>query len=394
MLPYFPICLALFLAVVVGFPAGSEVALGAAALFRLQRDPDMSDETTASFGLLEHTPKPHLLTNELGVIRAANASARTLAGELSVSCGKGSHIRGFFASDAEAEQKIYKAVRGAVDHSHGAVEFVFPKDGFSLKADASPAGAADTVLWALERVELLPDAASSALDDTNLDQAPIGFFSADRGGKVIAMNATLANWIGRDWPLAEAETLSLSDLFSDGARRLSPALAKVGETVSEAATLKALDGETRQMQVIQSLAEVEENGAATRSFIFPTPPKRGIEVGTTSGSRLVRFLDDAPVAVALTTTDGTIIEANDMLVEMSGGMARVGAEVSVAVRLHDRSEVMERISDVVDGVEAPLPLEVRLTGDAGVEHEARFHVHSRWHCSRRQQCPDSDPRPH
>jgi len=185
-----------------------------------------------------------------------------------------------------------------------------------------------------------------------------------------------SEWIGREWPLSETESLSLTDVFSDGARRLSPALAKVGETVSEAATLKNAAGDLRQIQVIQSLSEGEENGASTRSFVFPIPPKRDVEVGTTTGSRLVRFLDDAPVAVALTTTDGTIIEANDMLVEMSGGVARVGAVVSVAVRPHDRSEVMERIAEVVDGGEAPLPLEVRLTGDAGVEHEARFHVHT------------------
>ncbi len=376
MLRYIPICLALLLAIFVGMPDGAGAVLGAAALFRIQRDPDMTDETTASFGLLEHTPKPHLLTNELGVIRAANAAARRLANVLNVACGKGSHIRGFFAADADAEQKIYQAVRGAADKTLGTVEFVFPDTNTSLKADVSPAGNADTILWALEEVEAPADSASLQLDDSNLDQAPIGFFSADRGGKIIAMNATLAEWIGREWPLPEKESLSLTELFSDGARRLSPALAKVGETVSETATLKSAGNTTREMQVVQSLSDIEDSGAVTRSFVFPALVKRDVEVGTTTGSRLVRFLDDAPVAVALTSTDGIIIEANDMLVEMSGGMARVGAEVSVAVRPHDRSEVMERIADVVAGGEAPLPLEVRLTGDHGAEHEARFHVHT------------------
>ena len=375
MFRYIPICLVVFLALFVGMPEGSEAVLGAAALFRLHRNTDLTDEATSAFGLLEHAPRPHLLTNELGVIRAANASARRLAKDLKVTCGKGSHIRGFFAEDTDAEQKIYKAVRGASDDALGIAEFTFPDSGFLLKADVSAAGIADTMLWALERVELLPDLASKRLDDTNLDQAPIGFFSADRGGKIIAMNATLAEWIGREWPLPETESLSLTDLFTDGARRLSPVLAKVGETVSEAATLRTADGETREMQIIQSLSEIEDSGAATRSFVFPAPAKRNFETGTT-GSRVVRFLDDAPVAVALTTTDGIIIEANDMLVEMSGGRARVDAEVSVAVRPHDRGEVMERIADVVKGVEAPLPLEVRLTGDEGVEHEARFHVHT------------------
>lgn len=376
MLRYLPLFLAVFFALFLGVPEGSETVLGAAALFRLQRDSDETENSAASFGVLEHASKPHLLTNELGVIQAANASARRLAIELNVACRKGAHIRGFFGADADAEQKIYQAVRGASDSTLGQVEFAFSDQGFLLKADVSPAGVVDTMLWALDQVELAPDLSAPQFQDTHLDQAPIGYFSADRGGKIVAMNATLAEWIGREWPLSETESLSLTDVFSDGARRLSPALAKVGETVSEAATLKNAAGDLRQIQVIQSLSEGEENGASTRSFVFPIPPKRDVEVGTTTGSRLVRFLDDAPVAVALTTTDGTIIEANDMLVEMSGGVARVGAVVSVAVRPHDRSEVMERIAEVVDGGEAPLPLEVRLTGDAGVEHEARFHVHT------------------
>ena len=365
------------LAVVVGLPQGSEFALGVVALFRAQNRQEAPEDALAGFALLENSPIPYLATNDLGVIRASNAAAEKIAAALKVSCAKGAHIRGFFAADAEAEQKIYQAVRTATEQNTGSAEFCIKGQNLRLRADVSSAGTADTMLWAIEQIDNLAEDAATGIGELDLDAAPIGFFSADRGGKITSMNDTLARWVGRTWPLPEgAVQLTLADLFTDGARRLSPALAKVGETITETAALRASGDETRQVQVVQSLASLEGGDAVTQSFIFPSPPKSEIQVGVSTGARLVGFLDDAPVAVALTTKEGTILEANDMLVERSGGAARVGAEVSVAVRREDRGEVMERISDIVGGEESKLPLEVKLTGENGEEHEARFHAHT------------------
>jgi len=329
------------------------------------------------FALLENTPKPYILTNEMGAIREANAAAKSLAVTLSTPCSTGAHIRGLFASDAEAEQKIYQVMRGAAERGAASLTFSCTLDGMrELRVETSSVAASGGVLWAIEQVEAQSEPVNRSSSTTDLDDSPIGYFSADRGGKIIAMNATLAKWIGRNPSDGNASSLSLADLFVDGARRLSPALAKLGETVTESATLRTQDGGSLQIQVLQSLSKADDGGAITRSFIFPQPEKRDTEVGVTTGSRLVRFLDDAPVAVALTSTDGKIVEANDMLVEMSGGAARVGTEVSVAVRREDRSEVMERVHEVAAGAEGAGPLEVKVIGDKGVEHEARFHVHT------------------
>ncbi len=377
MLKYSAFLLAAMLTVLVGLPEGSEFALGVAALFRSQNRQEASEDLVTGFSLLENSPKPYLATNELGVIRAANAAAVNIAGVLKVSCTKGAHIRSFFGADPEAEQKIYQAVRGATDQKSGSAEFWIKAHNLNLRAEVSSAGAADTLLWAVEQIDSQPEAVAGMTGDFDLDAAPIGFFSADRGGKIASMNDTLAEWLGLEWPVAEGGSQPLlSDLFVDGARRLSPALAKEGETVTETATLRVIGGDARQVQVVQSLATAQDGEAITRSFVFPSPPKSDIHVGTSSGSRLLRFLDDAPVAVALTSADGIILEANDMLVERSGGAARVGAEVSVAVRREDRSEVMERIAAVVNGDTVPLPLELKLIGEDGEEHEARFHVHT------------------
>jgi len=375
---FFVFLLIIALAGVIGLPESSEFALGVVALFRSPSRDQTPTEPLAGFALLQNAPTPYLLTNDFGVVRAANSAAEKIAETLNSSCAVGAHIRGLFGSDPAVEQKIYQVVRSAADEKSGSVKFALKDQTFSIQANVSTAGAPDTILWALESVDTIPDGNEAQPEGFGLDDAPIGFFSVDRGGKVISMNDTLAQWIGRTWPLPDGSNdLSLTDLFVDGARRLSPALARIGETVTESATLRVANGEPRQIQVIQSLSASEDGEAITRSFIFPNPPKTEVEVeGVTTGSRLVRHLDDAPVAIALTSTDGAILEANDMLVEMTGGDARVGADVSVAVRREYRNEVQERIAEVVEGKEDLLPLEVKLNGGDEGGHEARFHVHT------------------
>ena len=376
MLRFMPLVLALLLAAITDFPDAGAVAMAGVALFRApNRKQDASVDDTG-FGLLEYAARPHILTNELGVIRAANAAARAFAAEIDAPCAVGAHVRMLFAADPEAEQKIYRAVRGASDDKRSTAEFSAIGDGVSVSAQLSQTVAQDCFLWSLSLSDDPTDGASPVDQMAVLGDAPIGYFSADRGGKIISMNDTLATWIGHDRDAPDAGSVVLSDILTDGARRLSPALAKLDEVITEAAALRGPDGNPVQVNVVQSLIATDDGESVTRSFVFLDPPKADLDVGTTTGARLVRFLDDAPVAVALTTTDGTIVEANDMLVEMSGGNARVNTDVAVAVRKEDRHEVAERIADVVAGADSKQPLEVKLIGDDGAEHEARYHVHT------------------
>lgn len=376
MLRFVPVFLALGLAATAGFPDAATVAMAGVALFRApNRKRDMANDDIG-FGLLEHAATPHILTNEMGIIRAANEAARTFATEINAPCSDGAHVRMLFAADPEAEQKIYRAVRGASDSLRSTAEFSGIGAGLSTVAQISSTAAPDCFLWSLSQVEDASEGASPADQTSLLSGAPIGYFSADRGGKIIAMNDTLATWIGHDREAAGSQTLTLTDILTDGARRLSPALAKLGEVITEDAALRSPDGDPVRAHVVQSLRAADDGESVTRSFVFLDPPKADIDVGTGAGTRLMRFLDNAPVAVALTSTDGTIVEANDMLVEMSGGNARVNTDVSIAVRKEDRHEVAERIADVVKGADSKAPLEIKLLGDDGTEHEARYHVHT------------------
>ncbi|MBP0650016.1 PAS domain-containing protein, partial [Mycobacterium tuberculosis] len=67
---------------------------------------------------------------------------------------------------------------------------------------------------------------------TFLDHAPAGFFSADADGRIVYLNATLADWLGHDLARFEPGTLRLRDIVQgQGALLLDePAGAEAGRT--------------------------------------------------------------------------------------------------------------------------------------------------------------------
>ncbi|MBP0573286.1 PAS domain-containing protein, partial [Mycobacterium tuberculosis] len=66
---------------------------------------------------------------------------------------------------------------------------------------------------------------------TFLDHAPAGFFSADADGRIVYLNATLADWLGHDLARFEPGTLRLRDIVQgQGALLLDEPAAGVPST--------------------------------------------------------------------------------------------------------------------------------------------------------------------
>ena len=357
-----------------GLPEAAGWAL-AVTLFRpAARDAAATDP----LHLLASTPRAYVLTDGLGVFRACNPAAEALAERVGMRSRRGAHIRALLAGDPEAEAKIYRAMRAAAAGGGAEDSFTLADRDLSIDAELS-AAPNDGVLWRLRERALAEeseaDGGSEALHEA-VREAPVGYFSADRGGAVVAMNETLAGWLGRGADV-EAEPLDLSDLLLDGARRLSPALARIGETVTEKANLRGPGGVARPVEIVQRLVEPHESGGAvTRSFVVPRTPAVSEGGAPATSQRLMRALDEAPIAVAVISPDGLVSEATDAMIELTGGAARVGAELAVAFRLDDRDEVMQRIRAVAGGADPAEALDVRLRGETGAEHAARLHVHA------------------
>ncbi len=201
-----------------------------------------------------------------------------------------------------------------------------------------------------------------------MDQAPVGFYSVDEGGRFVMVNATFARWLGctpHDLVesrrrihevLAEPPRLAAAyDLFEEGGAEQSGELRMVG-----------LNGRRFQASVVQSVV-LREDGVTvrTRSVVRDlTPEREWQEALRLSEQRFKRFFEDAPIGIALVDVDGRLAGCNRCFVAMIGHPSDdlVGRSIAGLLKADRRAEVMARLAEVARGSDHTAPMEVELLG--------------------------------
>ncbi|MGE3246643.1 MAG: PAS domain-containing protein, partial [Beijerinckiaceae bacterium] len=148
-----------------------------------------------------------------------------------------------------------------------------------------------------------------------LDHAPAGFFSADPGGQISYMNATLANWL--DYDLAQVGTggLAVSDVIAgDGSALLSTLTGAPGEVLTRQfdVDLKRRSGQNLPARLIHRIAFAQDQSPGpSRTLVINRAP--GEEPGEdlrAAEVRFARFYNQTPVAIAALDKDGRITDPN------------------------------------------------------------------------------------
>ena len=363
------------LAQAIAIPVSTGAILGGLALFtRGGRDRQAAE--TPDFSILEAVPTAYYLTDALGVIVEHNEAARTLAVSLGERVADGSKMRALLGNDSAADAVIYRAMRRAA--SEGATFDVFDVTHGGEAADAQVEITCQSnpryFLWSIAIAPKMPDFDEPDALPFDMADAPIGYFSADANGRIVEMNAVMCQMAGLHADAAQDGSATLATLFGEEGASLDIPGSQDGQVIEKQMTLLNTDDQRRSVRVIQKFRSFDHHDGIAQSFVVPIRKTIVSEAGH-EVRRLVRLLDDAPVAVAVTDLDGLVLEANDRLATMSGGAARVGAEISLAVRLDDRPDVNERLRVVAGGAAPASPLDIKLTGEAGKEHEAQFHAH-------------------
>jgi len=351
------------------------IAMAALALFtRPGRDRQVAE--IPDFTILENAPTAFFVTDALGVVIDHNEAARALAVSLGGRLSGGSKMRTLLGNDAEADSAIYRAMRRA--GTDGATHEIFGVTHGGEPADAQVEITRQRnpryFLWAISVTPKTPILIEPSALGFDMADAPVAYFSADEDGVIVEMNAALRRLAGLRAEAGPDERIKASDLFGDGDEVLVSSRMKEGETSEKRVMLFVKGGERRSVRLIEKVRRFDHHDGVMHAFVVPS---RSAPISETGGEvrRLVRLLDDAPVAVAVTDLDGLVLEANDRLATMSGGAARVGAEITLAVRLEDRPDVSERLKAIAKGAAPSSPLDIKLTGEAGKEHEAQFHAH-------------------
>ncbi len=355
---------------------GDNASLAAIALFNRKSRDNAYYDAAPDFSLLENVARPYFLTDAFGVIIEHNDAAHALAGALNVRVSRGTKIRTIFAGHSNADSLIYKGLRKAASDGASAETLDLTHLPNLREAEIEIARQANPryYLWSIKLHDSSDEEFVESQVPTDIENAPIGYFSAARDGKILEMNARMRKMAGLTEDAVQDASLRVTDLFGQDATKLSPNIVAADESVEVTLQLHHSNGEQVPVRLMQRILTEDVLEGVTQVFVTRLP-RQGFQASSDDAKRLVRLLDDAPVALAVTDADGLVLEANDRLATMSGGAARVGAEIALAVRLDDRPDVVERLRIVAEGAAPDRPLDIKLTGEAGKEHEAQFHAH-------------------
>ncbi len=218
-----------------------------------------------------------------------------------------------------------------------------------------------------------------------LERAPIGAYVADKGGRVLFVNACLARWLGRE-PETLAGSARLADWLADApdapdtpdasrggerARALAERLPAAGEIdlrdrsgASFAAwiaqdVVRDADGSERVYGIVRRLTPSEIAVSAAAAKPEATAQGDGTAAGGAADGAYQRFFDLAPVGIALVDGEGRLLDCNDALLAVAGAEtpAKAGLTLADLVDERSRAAVAEALATDGDG-----PVEVRMAG--------------------------------
>ncbi|MCX5569375.1 cell cycle histidine kinase CckA [Kaistia nematophila] len=193
-----------------------------------------------------------------------------------------------------------------------------------------------------------------------LDHAPAGFFSAEPDGRIVYLNATLADWLGIDLTYFKAGALTLGDIVrGDGAALLSVGRESAGEARTETIDLDLVkqNGQSLPVRLLHRVPFAGDGApGATRTIVLNRGPgEETSEALRAAEVRFTRFFNHTPFAIASIDKSGRIGRTNAPFARLFGPIKSDGGSRA-------------RLIDLVSENERPA-LEAALEGAAGGRSE-------------------------
>jgi two-component system cell cycle sensor histidine kinase/response regulator CckA len=304
-------------------------------------------QSTRKLLWLDALDEPALISDRGGATVSANPAYLELA-QVAKDLGESSHapsIDRLFGANPGMAAPIYrlsKAVKAGQRRTEKlpAILLGDAHQPVQFEASVSPLGMT-RALWRLRRLEASA-AASGAVDPRAIyiEDAPVGFFSARRDGRVVYVNQTLRQMLGLP---DEPAGLRLEDILRPEGLKLMKREVRGQSSQRSEVVLRARDGVETTATLITTWAG-KGGEALTRSVVYvasaaeqtarrapPAAEQRGnaAAVARAAGRADDTMFADAPFGVVRLDGEGVesavILDANRALVEMTGGRAQPGA---------------------------------------------------------------------
>lgn len=218
---------------------------------------------------------------------------------------------------------------------------------------------------------------------TFLDHAPAGFFSADAGGRLTYLNATLADWLGWDLAKFEAGAIRLKDIVQGQGMALILDAAADGRTRVLDLDLVKRNGQSLPVRLLHKvpMGPGGKPGDSRTLVINRSSGEDASEALRAAEVRFQRFFNNTPIAIAALGRDGAIGQTNASFLELFGGMVREDANglrgsLIDTVIPSDRPKLAEALAAALAGQGDIEPVDAQLIDDSVKKRSARFFVSS------------------
>ena len=163
-----------------------------------------------------------------------------------------------------------------------------------------------------------------------LDSAPAGFFTADAGGNIDYLNATLAQWLGLDLSEVAGRPLKLAEIMSaDSAALIAPASRAQAQATTRRFDIDLLkaDGTSLPVRILHRLPRGGTAGGLAHALVLNRGPGEIEEAGAAE-LRFARLFHAAPIAIATVDGDGFVSATNAAFMRLFGAAPEEGQTLS------------------------------------------------------------------
>jgi two-component system cell cycle sensor histidine kinase/response regulator CckA len=339
-----------------------------------------------------------LITDRDGRIIYANRAYAQLIGAASESEVRA--VERVFAGEAAGAEAVYRLAQALREGRPAAEEFRMtttlvggaPGEArarwFRVKAQplAPATGMKPLTAWTVAEIsrerarqETVFQELQHAID--YLDHAPAGFFSAEPDGRIVYLNATLAEWLGIDLARFEAGAMTLADIVrGDGIALLQSAPLESRRNRTEIIELDLVkrNGQSLPVRLLHRVP-IAADGApgATRTVVLNRSPGEEVSEALRAAEvRFTRFFNNTPIAIAAVDRRGRIGRTNAPFLRLFGftkGETMTGRRRLVdLVGPGDREKLEAAIEAAAAGRSEIPPIDATLAGKSN--GSARFYV--------------------
>jgi len=205
-----------------------------------------------------------------------------------------------------------------------------------------------------------------------LDNLPAGIFSADADGRMLYVNRTLADWLGR------SAGAIVGRPFADFVVEATPfPLPPEGGALDGGDIVLADDAGGSFPAVLLQTVRAGADGLPlyTRSLVMRDFARRA-ETAPAAPALPAWLFERSPVGIALLDYSGIVAECNEAFLALVGAPrdAVIGRPLAERLAPEDRAEAAAQFSKLVMGTAPAAHVEVRLVGAEGAERAAAIHA--------------------